>query len=62
MEFLQDNEEARMMAAEMLIDNALTGEFMDPEGEQDNEDNRLDEHIQCEELDHLDPDCLEVPI
>ena len=62
MEFLQDNEEARMMAAEMIIDNALTGEFIDPEGEQDNEDNRLDEHVQCEEFNHLDPEYIEAPI
>ena len=62
MEFLQDNEEARMMAAEMIIDNALTGDFMDPEGEKDNEDNRLDEHIQHEEFEHLDPEYVEAPI
>ena len=30
MEFLDDNEEARIMAAEMFIDENLIGEFMDP--------------------------------
>ena len=61
MEYLEDNEEARMMAAEMMIDDALTGEFMDPEGEQENEDNRQDTIEQQEEFEHLDPDCLEIP-
>jgi ATP-dependent DNA helicase PIF1 len=62
MEFLEDNEEARMMSAEMMIDNALTGELMDPEGEQETEDNQLDTIMQHEEFQHLDPDCLEVPV
>ena len=61
MEYLEDNEEARMMAAEMMIDNALTGEFMDPEGEQEIEDNQQDTNVQCDEFQHLDPDGLEEP-
>ncbi len=61
MEYLEDNEEARMMAAEMMIDNALTGEFWDPEGEQENEDNRQDTIMQQEEFEHLDPDYFEQP-
>ena len=32
---------------------------MDPEGEQEIEDNRLDEFVQQEEFDHLDPEFLE---
>ena len=55
-EFLEDNEEARMMAAEMIIDNALTGEFMDPEGEQEQDDNRMDTFVPWEEFEHLDPE------
>ena len=61
MEYLKDNEEARMMAAEMMVDDALTGEFMDPEGEQENEDNRQETFEQHEEFEHLDPDCFELP-
>ena len=59
MEFLEDNEEARLMAAELFIDDNLTGEFMDPEGEQEIGDNQLDEFVQQEEFEHLDPEFLE---
>ena len=61
MEYLEDNEEARMMAADMLINDRLTGEFMDPEGEQEMEDNKQNDFEQQQEFDHLDPDFLEVP-
>ena len=61
MEFLEDNEIARMMAAETIVNNALTGEFMDPEGEQEMEDNRLETFEQHEDFEHLDPDFIETP-
>ena len=56
MEFLEDNEEARLMATEVVVENSLTGEFMDPEGEQEYNDNRTDTFEQNEEFEHLDPD------
>jgi hypothetical protein len=59
MEFVEDNEEARLMAAEMFIDNNLTGEFMNPQGEQENADDTLDNIIQQEEVQHLDPEYAE---
>jgi hypothetical protein len=62
MEYLEDTEEARLMAAEMFIDNNLTGEFMDAEGEQEREENQLDEVVQQGEFDHLDPEFLELPV
>jgi hypothetical protein len=62
MEYLEDTEEARLMAAEMFIDNNLTGEFMNAEGEQEREENQLDEVVQQEEFDHLDPEFLELPV
>ena len=40
MEYLEDNEEARMMAAEMFVDGNLAGDIVDPEGEQEQEDNQ----------------------
>ena len=61
MEFLEDNEEARLMAAEMFIYDNLIGEFMNPEGEQEIEDNRIDEFIQQEEFEHIDPDYMQPP-
>ena len=61
MEFVEDNEEARIMAAEMMVDNARTGEFMDPEGEQEVEDNKIDTFEQNEEFDHLDPEYVDKP-
>ncbi len=61
MEFLDGNEEARIMAADMMLDNDLTGQFMDPEGEQDNEENRLEDFVQREEFEHLDPEYVEPP-
>ena len=61
MEFLEDNEEARVMAAEMFIDNNLTGEFMDPEGEQENEEDRLDFIEQQADFQHLDPEFADNP-
>ena len=56
MEFLEDNEEARLMAAEMFVNNELTGQYMDPEGVQEQEDNQLDGTGQTEEYAHLDPE------
>ena len=35
MEYLEDTEEARLMASEMMVNNSVTGEYMDPEGEQE---------------------------
>ena len=61
LEFQEDNEEAPLMAAEMLIDNNLTGEFMDPEGEQVNEEDRLDFIEQQEDFQHLNPEFAENP-
>ena len=61
MEFLDGNEEARIMAADMVINNNMTGEFMDPEGEQENEENRLEDFVQQEDLAHLDPEYVEPP-
>jgi hypothetical protein len=60
MEYIEDNEEARMMAAEMFIDDNLTGEYMDPEGEQEAEDNLPANFDMQEEFEHLDPDVLEL--
>ena len=34
MEFIEDTELARLLASE-VVDNAVTGEYMDPEGEQE---------------------------
>ena len=56
MEYIEDNEEARLQAAEMFIDNALTGEFMDPQGEQENDEDKVEAIIQREEFEHLDPE------
>jgi hypothetical protein len=61
MEYLEDTEEARLMAAEMFIDNNLTGEFMDAEGEHEREENQLDEVVQQAEFDHLDPEFMAPP-
>ena len=60
MEFIEDNEEARVMAAELFIDNTLTGELMDPEGEQRNEADELEFIQQEEEFQHIDPDFFKV--
>ena len=61
MEYVEDNEEARLMAAEMFIDNNLTGEFMDPQGEQNNEDDQLEDIVQQEAFEHLNPEFAEPP-
>ena len=61
MEYVEDNEEARLMAAEMFIDNNLTGEFMDPQGEQNNEDDQLKDIVQQEAFEHLNPEFAEPP-
>ena len=61
MEYLEDAEEARLMASEMMINNAQTGEYMDPEGEQELDDNRLDTFDVLQEFNHLDPSFLEKP-
>ena len=62
MEHLEHTEEARLMASEMMIDNAVTGEYLDPEGEQELEDNRLDTFETPHEFEHLDPQFLELPV
>ena len=56
MEYIEENEEARIRASEMFINNITTGESMDPQGEQENEDDRLDTVIQQEEFQYLDPE------
>ena len=61
MEYIEDTEEARLLASE-VIDTTLTGDIMDPEGEQEMEDNRLDTFEAVEEFEHLDPDFLETPV
>ena len=61
MEYVEDNEEARLMASEMLIHNNLTGEFLDPEGEQANAEDELGAFEQHEEFQHLDPEFAEPP-
>ena len=61
MEYLEDNEEARMMAAEMFMDSNMAGEFIDPEGEQEQDDNVLDVIQQQEEFDYADPEFIDEP-
>ena len=61
MEYLEDNEEARMMAAEMFVDGNLAGDIVDPEGEQEQEDNQQDLIRQQEEFDHADLEFVEQP-
>ena len=61
MEYLEDTEEARLMASEMMVNNTVTGEYMDPEGEQELEDNRLDMFQALQEFEHLDPTYIERP-
>ena len=63
MPYLQDTEEARMMAemAEQMIDNATIGEFMDPEGEQEKDENKTDTIVQQDEFSHLDPEYIDPP-
>ena len=61
MEYLEDNEEARMMAAEMFVDGNLAGDIVDPEGEQEQEDNQQDLIQQQEEFDHADLEFVEQP-
>ena len=60
MEYLEENEEARLMAEDM-INNKITGELLDPQGEQINEDDKLDTIEQHEEFQHLDPEFCEGP-
>ena len=50
-----------MMAVEMFMDSDLAGEFIDPEGEQEQDDNVLDVIQQQEEFDHVDPEFIEEP-
>ena len=59
MEYLEDNEEARLMAEEMLINNNLTGELLDPEGEQIKADDKLEYIEQLEDFQHIDIDFAE---
>ena len=61
MEFIEDTEEARLMASEM-VDNTITGEYMDPEGEQELEDNRLDILENLEEFEHLNPEFIHTQV
>ena len=61
MEYLEDNEEARMMAAEMFVDSNMAGEFIDPEGEQEQDDNVLDVIQQQDDFDHADPEFIDEP-
>ena len=61
MEYLEDTEEARLMASEMMINNTVTGEFMDPEGEQELDDNRLDTIETIGEFEHLDTEFVDKP-
>ena len=61
MEYLEDTEEARLMANEMIIDNHVTGEQMDPEGEQELGDNRIDTFESIREFEHLDTNYVEDP-
>ena len=46
MEHIEENEEARLNAADMFINNSITGQYMDPEGEQENNEDQLDEEVQ----------------
>ena len=61
MEFLEDHEEARMMAAELFIDSHLTGELIDPEGEQENTEDLQEVISQDVQFAHLDPDYMMNP-
>ena len=61
MEFLEDNEEARQMAAEMVINDELTGQHIDPEGVQEESDNQLYDIEASEEFAHLDPEEYNAP-
>ena len=56
MEHIEENEEARLNAADMFINNSITGQFIDPEGEQENNEDQLDKAVQEEEFQHLDPE------
>ena len=59
MEHLAENELARLMAEEMIANNTMTGENINPEVEQELEDNRLEVYAQIPDLEHLDPDTFE---
>ena len=61
MEYLEDNEEARMMAAEMFVDCNHAGDIVDPEGKQEQEDNQQDHIQQLEEFDYADLEFVEQP-
>ena len=61
MEYLEDTEEARLMASEMIIDNNVTGIQLDPEGEQELDDNRLDTIETIGEFEHLDTEFVDKP-
>ena len=66
MPYLEDTEQARMMAemAEQIIDYTMIGELMDPEGEQERDENRTDIEsiMQLDEFSHLDPEYVEPPL
>ena len=59
MENLAENELARLMAEDIIIDNDTTGENLNPEVEQELEDNRLEVYEQLPAFEHLDPDAIE---
>ena len=65
MPYLEDTEQARMMAemAEQIIDYTMIGELMDPEGEQEKDENRIEIEsiIQQDEFNHLDPEYVGPP-
>ena len=56
MEHLAENELARLMAEELVIDNEKTGENLNPEVEQELDDNQLDVYEPIPDLAQLDPD------
>ena len=56
MEYLESNEEARYMVEESNRKIKETGEAMDPEGEQDNEDCENETLHMHPDYEHLDPD------
>ena len=58
MEYIDENEEARSKAAEIFINNDLTGEHMDPQGEQDRYECELDGQVMHPDFEHLNPDFL----
>ena len=56
MEHIEENEEARLNAADIFINNSITGQFIDPEGEKENNEDHLDKVVREEDFQHLDPE------